>query len=81
MYKCQIKGRIVFQDAVCPGEKDSQPYVPKAKINTMSSEAMTGKPKEAVDARPGWLKPIDPIADCKAKGGTIDKELRACALP
>ena len=80
MYKCQVKGRTMFQDSVCPGVKDSQPYIPKAKLNTMSSEAITGKPKEAPDSRPGWLKPMDPIADCKAKGGIVDKELRACML-
>jgi hypothetical protein len=41
---------------------------------------MTGQPKKEVDNRPAWLKPIDPVGDCKAKGGTVDKELRACIV-
>jgi hypothetical protein len=41
---------------------------------------MTGLPKKEVDNRPVWLKPIDPVGDCKAKGGTVDKELRACIV-
>jgi hypothetical protein len=80
-YKCQVSGKTVYQDKECPGVKDSKPYTPKNPINTISSEAMTGQPKKEVDNRPAWLKPIDPIGDCKAKGGTIDKELRACLIP
>jgi hypothetical protein len=81
MYKCQMGGKTVYQDKECPGVKDSKPYTPRNPISTMSSEAMTGQPKKQVDNRPAWLKPIDPIGDCKARGGTLDKELRACQLP
>jgi hypothetical protein len=81
LYKCQVAGKTVYQDKECPGLKDSKPYTPKNPINTISSEAITGQPKKEVDNRPAWLKPIDPIGDCKAKGGTVDKELRACIVP
>jgi hypothetical protein len=81
LYKCQIAGKTVYQDKECPGAKDSKPYTPRNPISTMSSEALTGQPKKEVDNRPAWLKPIDPIGDCKARGGTIDKELRACIVP
>ena len=80
LYKCQIAGKTVFQDKECPGVKDSKPYTPRNPINTMSSTAMTGQPKKEVDNRPAWLKPIEPVGDCKAKGGTVDKELRACIV-
>jgi hypothetical protein len=81
LYKCQIGGKTVYQDKECPGIKDSKPYTPRNPISTMSSEAMTGQSKKQVDKHPAWLKPIDPMGDCKARGGTIDKELRACQLP
>jgi hypothetical protein len=81
LYKCQVAGRTVYQDKECPGVKDSKPYQPKNPISTLSSESFTGKPKQEVDKRPAWLKPITPIDDCKAKGGTIDRDLKACMLP
>jgi hypothetical protein len=41
-----------------------------------------GKARSAsTDGRPDWLKPIDPIGDCKRRGGVIDRDLRACRLP
>jgi Domain of unknown function (DUF4124) len=81
LFKCQLAGKTVYQDAPCPGVKDSKPYTPKNPINTVSSESLTGQSKTAPDHRPSWAKPMDPIADCKAKGGQVDRELKACIVP
>jgi Domain of unknown function (DUF4124) len=75
MYKCSdSSGKTVYADA--------KPWKPKGPLNVVSSESLTGARKtEAADKRPGWLKPIDPVGDCKRKGGKIDPEFRACMLP
>ena len=59
---------------------------------TLASTA--DSPQTAEDLRHGGKDPevastgqlrdfaaVDPVAKCKAQGGTIDKELRACKLP
>jgi hypothetical protein len=81
-------GKVEYTDGPCkPGSTEK---AIKAKpVTVMKSEAITGQTTEAKakekDARPAWLKEanqaLDPIAKCKAQGGTIDKEFRACRLP
>ncbi len=84
MFKCQAPdGRTEYQDRPCKGDPKAVEWKPKQPLNVVSSESLTGRPKEASekDTRPAWLRGPDPVGDCKRKGGTIDKELRACRLP
>lgn len=82
MYKCPGPGgRIEYTDHPCDGNPKTQPWRPKQPLNVVTSESLTGKKAAPVDARPGWLKPIDPIGDCKRSGGTFDPEFRACKMP
>ncbi len=81
LYKCTISGRVVYQDQACPGQADAKPYQFKAPLNTVTSQSLTGKAKEKPDNKPAWLKPLNPIEDCKAKGGTFNPEFRACQMP
>lgn len=83
MYKCaNANGQTVYADKPCNGDPKAKPWVPKQPLNVVKSESLTGgQKKAAADSRPSWLKPIDPIGDCKRKGGKIDPELRACMLP
>lgn len=81
-------GKVEYTDGPCkPGSTE---HALKAKpVTVMKSEAITGQAadpeKSTKDGRPAWLKEanqvLDPVAKCKARGGTIDKELKACALP
>jgi Domain of unknown function (DUF4124) len=83
MYKCNdAGGKTVYADKPCNGNPNAKPWKPKAPLNVVSSESLTGtKKSESAEKRPSWLKPIDPIGDCKRKGGKIDPELRACIVP
>lgn len=82
MYKCtDASGKIAYADKPCAGNPKAAPWKPKEPLNVVSSESLTGRKAEAKDNRPGWLKPIDPVGDCKKKGGKIDPELRACIIP
>jgi hypothetical protein len=83
-------GKVEYIDGPCKVGATEKPIKAKP-VTVMRSEDVSGKPKDAQekeqanDHRPKWLKEanqsLDPIAQCKAKGGTIDKELRACMLP
>jgi Domain of unknown function (DUF4124) len=77
-------GKVEYTDGPCKPGSTEQAIKAKP-VTVMKSEAITGQAPKAKDNRPGWLKEanesLDPVAKCKAKGGTIDKELRACALP
>lgn len=83
MYKCtDASGKTAYADKPCSGNPNAKPWVPKQPLNVVSSESLTGARKtEPADKRASWLKPIDPIGDCKRKGGKIDPEFRACMLP
>jgi hypothetical protein len=85
-YKCtRAGGKVEYTDQPCSADGGDKPWSPKQPLNVMSSQAMQGKGGEASpsapDKRPAWLKPISPVGDCKAKGGTFDPEFRACKLP
>jgi hypothetical protein len=88
-HKCVgAAGKVEYTDGPCkPGSTEK---AIKAKpVTVMKSEAITGQAPDSTskekDARPAWLRQanqaLDPIAKCKAQGGTIDKEFRACRLP
>ncbi len=82
LYKCRTRdGRVEFTDQRCAGATSAEPFRPKRELTVIESRRFTGKPKEAAPGRPAWLKPLDPVGDCKAKGGRIDPEFRACIVP
>jgi hypothetical protein len=84
-HKCvSAGGKVEYTDGPC--KSGSTEHTIKAKpVTVLKSEAITGQAPTPKDDRPAWLKDanqaLDLVAKCKAKGGTIDKELRACALP
>ena len=84
MFKCRTPdGRITYSDQACPNGGGA--WKPRPNVTVLPSGSFTGGSKKAgsasADGRPGWLKPIDPIGDCKRRGGEIDREMRACRLP
>jgi hypothetical protein len=90
-HKCVTAGgKVEYTDGPCKTGSTEKPIKAKP-VSVLKSEEVSGKPKDAAeiekanDHRPKWLKEanqaLDPIAQCKAKGGTIDKEFRACRLP
>lgn len=83
VYKCQVaNGRIQYSDRPCEVGR-STTYAPPP-LTTIESDRLTGGHRKAVPEKGigKWLpKPLDPIADCRARGGEIDKEFRACRLP
>ncbi|MEZ5653536.1 MAG: DUF4124 domain-containing protein [Burkholderiaceae bacterium] len=86
MYKCRgSDGRTTYGDEPCANGGGE--WKPRTNITVLPSSSLTGSKNAnagesaTTDARPQWLKPIDPIGDCKRRGGKIDKELRACMLP
>jgi len=85
MYKCKsADGRTIYGDEPCTNGGGA--WTPRNAITILPSSALTGnRAKSAAsasnDGRPDWLKPIDPIGDCKRRGGQIDREMRACRLP
>ncbi len=82
LYKCTgADGRTEYTDAPCRNDPKATPWRPRQPLNVVPSESLTGQPKGPADVRPAWLKPPDPIGDCKRRGGTFDPEFRACRLP
>ena len=82
MYKCvAADGKTVYADHPCDGNANAKAWQPKQPLNVVKSETLTGTKAQPADKRPAWLKPLDPVGDCKRKGGKIDPELRACMLP
>lgn len=84
MYKCRgADGRTTYSDQPCA--KGADTWKPRASITVMPAASLTGRAAvgkaETGDKRPEWLRPLDPIGDCKRKGGRIDRELRACIVP
>jgi hypothetical protein len=84
-HKCvAANGKIEYTDGPCRNGSTERAITAKP-VTVLKSESITGQPAQAKDTRPAWLKEanetFDPIAKCKAKGGTIDKEFRACLLP
>jgi hypothetical protein len=90
-HKCvSASGKVEYTDGPCKTGSTEKPIKAKP-VTVLKSEDVSGKPMDAAqkeqanDHRPKWLKEanetFDPVAKCKAKGGTIDKEFRACKLP
>jgi Domain of unknown function (DUF4124) len=90
-HKCVgANGKVEYTDGPCKTGSTEKPIKAKP-VTVLKSEDVSGKPMDAAqkekanDHRPKWLKEaneaLDPVAQCKAKGGTIDKEFRACKLP
>lgn len=84
-HKCVgANGKVEYTDGPCK-QGSSERAITAKPVTVLKSESITGQLAQAKDTRPAWLKEanetFDPIAKCKAKGGTIDKEFRACLLP
>jgi hypothetical protein len=86
VYKCTRGGRVEYSNSPC--SKDAKPHQLKGNVTVINSEALTGKAKESKAEGAGkgptsilGIKPLDPIGDCKRKGGEFDKEFRACRMP
>lgn len=83
VYKCQdANGRTQYSDRPCQAGREKAYKPPQ--LTTIESDKLTGgrRPAEPESGIRKWLpKPLDPIADCRARGGEIDKEMRACRLP
>jgi Domain of unknown function (DUF4124) len=90
-HKCVgANGKVEYTDGPCKTGSTEKPIKAKP-VTVLKSEDVSGKPMDAAqkekanDHRPKWLKEanetFDPVAQCKAKGGTIDTEFRACKLP
>jgi Domain of unknown function (DUF4124) len=84
-HKCVgSNGKVEYTDSPCKSGSTEKAITAKP-VTVLKSESISGQPAQAKDTRPAWLKEanetFDPIAKCKAKGGTIDKEFRACLLP
>ena len=85
MYKCRgADGRTTYGDAPCPS--GGAAWKPRANVTVVPSSSLTGRragadKSESLDGSSQSLKPIDPIGDCKRRGGRIDRELRACMVP
>ena len=80
VYKCQdASGKTHYADRPCnPGT--ARTYTPP-ELTTIESGRLTGGGKTAAKAKGKWVSPLDPVAACHARGGEIDKEMRACRLP
>ena len=84
VHKCQdANGRIHYSDQPCRGQQ-ARVYRPPD-LTTIESDKLTGGRRDAAVPETGlrkWLpKAPDPVAECRARGGEIDLELRACRLP
>lgn len=84
VYKCQdASGKTHYADRPCsPGT--ARNYVPP-ELTTIESSRLTGGRKTPAqtkaETKDKWVSPLDPVAKCHARGGEIDKEMRACRLP
>jgi hypothetical protein len=90
-HKCVgSNGKVEYTDGPCKIGSTEKPIKAKP-VTVLKSEEVSGKPMDAAqkeqanDHRPKWLKDanqaLDPVAKCKAKGGTIDQEFKGCKLP
>ena len=81
VYKCVIAGKTTYSSEPC--SKDAKPATLKGNVTVVESKHFTGAAKQEAPARKTVLgvKVPNPVADCKERGGTVDKELRACILP
>jgi hypothetical protein len=83
IYKCVVAGKTTYANAPC--SKDAKPATLKGNVTVVEGKHFAGQDKSKDGAPAGktalGIKVPNPVAECKAKGGTIDKELRACMLP
>ena len=84
VHKCQdATGKFQYSDRPCRGSRP-KPYDPPG-LTTIEGSKLTGGRHDAKAPETGlrrWLpKAPDPVADCRARGGEIDRELRACLIP
>jgi Domain of unknown function (DUF4124) len=78
IYKCTKDGKVEYANVPC--EKDAKPAALKGNVTVVNKSAFVGK--EGKDPKASVLpKPLDPVGDCKRKGGEIDPEFKACRLP
>jgi Domain of unknown function (DUF4124) len=80
IYKCVIAGKTTYSNTPC--SKDAKPAQLKGNVTTIEGKHLAPKAKDEPTQRSVMgVKIPNPVAECKARGGTIDKELRACMLP
>lgn len=84
LYKCTKNGKVEYSNSPCDAK--AQPAVLKGTVTTLNKEAFVGKARAQADANGKGktilgITPPNPIEECRKKGGKLDLELRACALP
>lgn len=83
VHKCQdANGKIQYSDQPCRPAQ-ARAYRPPP-LTTIESTKLTGGRREAQEEKGirKWLpRPLDPIRDCRERGGEFDPEFRACRLP
>ncbi len=79
VYKCQdATGKIQYADRPCYREQ-TQPYRPP-ELTMVEAARVTGG-RKADAGRNRRTRSLDPVGECRARGGEIDRELRTCRLP
>lgn len=84
LHKCQISGgQIEYRNKPCESGRKALPMSADDRLSIISGESFRRREAPSQDKRPGWVKELapDPIGACKARGGVIDRELRACMIP
>jgi hypothetical protein len=83
IYKCTVAGKVTYANTPC--DSSARPAQLKGNVTTVDNSHLRKAAATKQEAQAGktiaGVKIPNPVAECKAKGGTIDKELRACMLP
>jgi hypothetical protein len=80
VYRCQdATARILYADSPCYRAR-TRPYRLRGAA-TIEPARRTGGHWVDAEANPSRTRPLDPVRECRARGGDIDPELHGCGLP